>query len=105
MSESQATKTLGVERRQDGGEIHRYCAHAHYHAVIQAASQPNLLLHFSPLRSSPLEHHFLNSLKSTTQLKGTRATKPPSSDGLNGNLIGDRPRPQSQLMSKQQQRQ
>lgn len=27
MSESQGTKTLGVERHQDGGEIHRYCAH------------------------------------------------------------------------------
>lgn len=28
---------------------------------IQAASQPNLPLQFSPLRSSPLEHQFLNS--------------------------------------------
>ena len=27
MSESQATKAMGVERHQDGGEIHRYCAH------------------------------------------------------------------------------
>jgi hypothetical protein len=33
MSESQATKKLGVERHNDRGEIHRYCADAHYHAV------------------------------------------------------------------------